>query len=351
MRTIAILVGVVILLAALKAASAIVVPLLLATMIALAFQPISERLARRGVPPIVAAILTILCVLGAIAGVAFLIGLAARDFAADAPRYGAELGAMRDQLKGWLSARGMGAMAGDLDSAAPQVGISDLLSQAAFMLSGVLGTLFNVLLLTAFMQVEATMLRDKLELVLADSKSSEHVSKAMDETQRYFRVKAMLSLANGVLLGTWCAIWGVSNPVLWGVLAFALNFVPIIGSLLAAIPPVVLGLVELGLGGALGVAAGFAAVNVVVDNMLEPRLMGRALGVSPLVLMISLLVWGFVLGPVGALLSVPLTVAVRIFFDNHPQLRWVGLLMASSTRDYKDVIRQGRTPHMIRPPE
>jgi len=155
-------------------------------------------------------------------------------------------------------------------------------------------------------------------------------------------VKFLLSVANGVLLGGWCAVWGVSNPLLWGVLAFALNFVPVIGSLIAAIPPVLLAIVELGWGGALAIVAGYVAVNVVVDNMVEPRLMGRTLGLSPLVLMVSLLLWGYVLGPVGALLSVPLTVAVRVYCDYHPETRWIGLLLASGTRGYQDVIPPGR---------
>ena len=140
-----------------------------------------------------------------------------------------------------------------------------------------------------------------------------------------------------MLLGGWCWIWGVSNPVLWGVLAFALNFVPIIGSLIAAVPPVFLGLIELGWGGGLGIASGYVAVNILVDNVFEPKLMGRAMGLSPLVLMISLLIWGFVLGPVGALLSVPLTVAARIYLDHHPSTRWIALLLAAGTRGYEDL--------------
>ncbi|HVK78393.1 MAG TPA: AI-2E family transporter [Kofleriaceae bacterium] len=344
MRTLAILVCIVILLAAVKAASSIIVPLLLATLIALAFQPLADRLSRRGLPPIVAAIVTILCVLAAIGAVALVIGLAARDFAAAAPGYADDLESLHARVQAWFDRRGWGQAFRDVDVGDSGLSVGGVLRVGAVALSGVLGDLTQVLFLTAFIQLETTLLRNKLELILAGTTSYQHVGKAIDETQRYLRVKAMLSLANGILLGLWCWLWGVSNPLLWGVLAFALNWVPIIGSLIAAIPPVVLGLVEVGIGGALGVTAGYIAVNLMVDNMLEPRLMGRAVGLSPLVLMVSLLLWGYVLGPVGGLVSVPLTVVVRIFFDYHPSLRWVGLLMSARVTDYKDLIERARPP-------
>ena len=174
-----------------------------------------------------------------------------------------------------------------------------------------------------------------MRLISRGGDGESKAGRAFDNIQKYFRIKFLLALMNGVLLGVWCWIWGVSNPVLWGVAAFAMNFVPIIGSLLAAIPPILLALVEGGIGSALGVAGGYVAVNLAVDNMLEPRLMGRTLDISPLVLMLSLLVWGFILGPVGALLSVPLTVALRIYCEAHESTQWIAILLAAKTAPYE----------------
>lgn len=336
MRALGILVGVVILLAALKAAASIVVPLLLAATIAMAFQPIAEKLRTRGVPAFVASLITLVCVLAAIIGVGALVVLAVRDLAASAPLYAAELASARNAAIAWLDARGLGALGSGIQTVDAGAQSLTLVQRALYMASGILGDLFNVLVLTVFIQLEATLLKEKLQIVLHGKKPVDQTLSAIGEIQRYLRIKFVLALANGVLLGAWCALWGVSNPVLWGVLAFALNFVPIIGSVIAAIPPVLFGILELGWGGALGIAAGYVAVNVVVDNLLEPRLMGRKLGLSPLVLMVSLLVWGFVLGPVGALLSVPITVAVRIYFDSHAETRWIACLLAASTKGYKD---------------
>lgn len=336
MKTLGAIVGVVILLAALKAGSSIVVPLLVAITIAAAFQPISDRLAKRGLPAIVASIVTVVVVLGVLAAAGALVVVAVRDLAADAPKYAQDLDALRERTLAWFEQRGMSSMAESMQKVDVGAEASSFATDVAFAASGILGDLFNVLILTVFIQLEAQLLKQKLQLILP-GKSVERTTAAITDIQKYLRVKFILALANGILLGAWCALWGVSNPVLWGVAAFALNFVPIIGSLIAAVPPILLAIIEIGWGGALGVAAGYVVVNIVVDNMIEPRLMGRALGLSPLVLMISLLVWGFVLGPVGALLSFPLTVAVRIYLDHHPETRHIGCLLAGSTKGYEDL--------------
>lgn len=114
---------------------------------------------------------------------------------------------------------------------------------------------------------------------------------------------------------------------------FALNFVPVIGSVLAAVFPVLLALVSFGAGTALGVLSGYVAVNLFVDNMMEPRLMGRAVGLSPLAIVVAMIVWGALLGPLGALLSVPLTVVVKISLEHVDELRWVAIMLDGSDDD------------------
>ena len=118
----------------------------------------------------------------------------------------------------------------------------------------------------------------------------------------------------------------------FGLLAFVLNYIPNIGSFLAAIPPVLLALVDrdLGLYVALLTAGGFVVINVVVGNVIEPRLMGRGLGLSPLVIVVSMVFWGWALGSVGMLLSVPLTMAVKIVLESDPATRSLAVLMGSS---------------------
>lgn len=339
MPTLATLACLVVVLTALYLAQVIVVPLLLAITFAIAFQPLTERLEKKGVPVIVAAILTVLTVLGSIAALGTLVAIAVGNLAQDAPRYGEDLKGLWQGTLAWLDSRGLGGMAEGVSTVDFGGYAAGAVRAGAVWMSGVAGDVFNVLLLTVFIQLEATTLKRKLSMVL-QRQSVSNTMKAFDDVQKYLRVKFLLAAMNGVLLGIWCAVWGVSNPVLWGVAAFALNFVPIIGSLIAAVPPILLAIIEHNVGTAVGVAAGYAAVNILVDNVLEPRLMGRTLDVSPLVLLLSLLVWGFILGPVGALLSFPLTVALRIYCDHHARTRWIGLLLAARTTGYED-LREG----------
>jgi predicted PurR-regulated permease PerM len=120
---------------------------------------------------------------------------------------------------------------------------------------------------------------------------------------------------------------GVDYPVLWGVLAFMLNFVPNIGSIIAAVPAVMLALVQWGVSSAVIVAAVYVAVQVMIGSIIEPKFMGRGLGLSTLVVFVSLVFWGWVLGPVGMLLSVPLTITVKLALDSKPETQWLGHLL------------------------
>lgn len=125
----------------------------------------------------------------------------------------------------------------------------------------------------------------------------------------------------------WLALFGVDQYVLWGFLAFLLNYVPNIGSIIAAVPAVLLALVQGGFDLALWATLGYVIVNVVVGNVIEPRIMGQGLGLSTLVVLLSLVFWGYILGPVGMLLSIPLTMMVKIGLEGNEQTQWVSILL------------------------
>jgi predicted PurR-regulated permease PerM len=116
-------------------------------------------------------------------------------------------------------------------------------------------------------------------------------------------------------------------------LAFVLSYIPNIGSIMAAVPPVLLTIIQLGLGQAVGVAVGYLVINTIIGNILEPRLMGRGLGLSTLVVFLSLIFWGWILGPVGMLLSIPLTMMVKIALESSENTRWAAILLGSETTD------------------
>ncbi|MFQ5519051.1 MAG: AI-2E family transporter [Mariprofundus sp.] len=133
--------------------------------------------------------------------------------------------------------------------------------------------------------------------------------------------------ATGIFISIWLAVIGVDYPLLWGLVAFLFNFVPNIGSIIAAVPAVLLALIQLGSGEALMAGVGYVIANVVMGNVVEPKFMGKGVGLSTLVVFLSLVFWGWVLGPVGMLLSVPLTMIVKLALESRADTQWLAVLL------------------------
>ena len=151
------------------------------------------------------------------------------------------------------------------------------------------------------------------------------------QVQNYLAIKTAVSVFTGVLVGIWVWALGLDLPLLWGLVAFIFNYIPNLGSILAAVPAVLLALVQFGPGRAAVVASGYLAINLVFGNDVEPMMLGRRLGLSTLVVFMSRVFWGWVWGPVGMLLSVPLTMMLKIAMENTEDLRWVAVMLDKNT--------------------
>ena len=158
-------------------------------------------------------------------------------------------------------------------------------------------------------------------------------TKITREVQRYLVIKTLVSLATGVSVGVWVHLVGLDFPFLLGLIAFVLNYVPNIGSILAAVPGVALAVVQLSVPRMLLIVLGYAVINLWWGNLVEPHVMGRQLKISPLAVFVSLLFWGYVWGMMGMLLAVPITMVLKILFENSERLRWLGLLLDPPTRE------------------
>ncbi len=206
--------------------------------------------------------------------------------------------------------------------------IGDLLSQ----MGAILTNGFMIYLTMVFILLEASILPSKIKAALKNTPETyENLSHIADHVKRYLALKTLLSLTTGILVTVWLMILNVDYAIVWGLIAFLLNFVPNIGSLIAAVPAVLLALLQLGPATALLTAFGYIVVNVTIGNFIEPRLMGQRLGLSTLVVFLSLIFWGWVLGPLGMLLSVPLTMVVKIILQSHEDTRWIAILLGSET--------------------
>ena len=197
-------------------------------------------------------------------------------------------------------------------------------------LSSVLSDLVLILLTVTFILLEVSSFPIKLRTILGDPKQVfPQFTKFVVDMKRYMFIKTMINLSAGILIALWMYILGVQFPILWGFLAFLLHYIPNIGSVIAAIPAALLALVQLGMGSALLVIAGNILIGFIIGNVIEPRLMGRKFGLSTLVVFLSLIFWGSLLGFIGAILSIPLTMTLKFAFESNESTRWIAVMLGS----------------------
>jgi AI-2 transport protein TqsA len=210
------------------------------------------------------------------------------------------------------------------------------LSLAANLLKGfgnLLAKAFVILLIAVFMLLEVSEIPSRVRRAFGRPEAEfGWFGHFTENLRRYLAIKTWVSLATGLCIAGWLWILGVDFPLLWGLLAFLLNYIPNIGSIIAAVPVIALSIIQLGWGSALLVAVGYAAVNVVFGTIVEPRFLGRGLGLSTLIVFLSLLFWGWVLGTVGLFLSVPLTMTAIIALNSKPETQWIPVILGSGKK-------------------
>ena len=332
--TVLILAGFIIVVAGMKAASSILVPFFMAVFIAVICAPPMFWLQRKGVPKILALIVILVVILGV--GLLFgaLIGSSLNDFLISLPDYQERLSNHIAAFVNWLRGKGIHIPKEEVPKSFHPGWVMDLAGGIFSALSSVLANAFLILLTVVFILLEAADLPEKLRVVLKNpERSLSAIEKFSQSAKRYLVIKTLTSAATGLVILLWLLILGVDYPVLWATLSFLLNYVPNIGPIIAALPVALLALVQLGVGSALLTVLGFVVVHIVLGNFIEPKVMGKGMSISPLVVFLSLVFWGWVLGPLGMILSVPMTSLVKIALESYKDTQGVAIMLGSDTGD------------------
>jgi AI-2 transport protein TqsA len=327
-----IMAGFVIVVAGMKAASSLLVPFFMAVFIAVICAPPLFWLQRKGVPKVMALVLILVAIL--VVGVLFgaLIGPSLNDFLTSLPGYQERLSTHIGTLMGWLRGKGVNIPEEEVFGSFHPGWVMSLAGDILSTLSSVLTNAFLILLTVVFILLEAADLPKKLRIVLRNpERSLSTIEKFSQDAKRYMVIKTLISAATGLVIWLWLLILGVDYPVLWGTLSFLLNYVPNIGAIIAALPVALLALVQLGVGSALLTVLGFVIVHIVVGNIIEPKLMGKGMSLSTLVVFLSLVFWGWVLGPIGMILSVPMTSLVKIALESYEGTRGLAFMLGTGT--------------------
>jgi len=319
--------GVVIVLAGIKAASVIVVPFLLALFLAIILSPLFLWFKRKGMPQGVSLLFIVLLLFGLIGTLIMLIGTSVQDFSHNVPLYEAKLQTDFKDFLSTLDGWGVKIPKEDILAIFATDSVMEYIAKTLKSLGGLLTNSFMIIVTVIFMLMEISQFTKKIEK--SDSSSLRSLMDVSDNVKHFILLKSFTSAATGIIVTIALILFDIHYAILWGVVAFLLNFIPNIGSILAAIPAVLMALVQYNFSIALAVTAVYLAVNITIGSILEPRIMGKGLGLSTLVVFLSLIFWGWLLGPVGMLLSVPLTIMVKIVLNAKEDTKWIATLLGN----------------------
>lgn len=312
-------------------AKVLLVPFLIAAFLALITVRPMLWLQQRRVPSFLAALIIVFSMMFLLAIVGAILGSSIGDFTAALPGYQERLDVIKDgvidfAIRHFNFDKSMENVGDMIDPGWAMGLVASILNS----LKDVLTNAFLIIFTMIFMLLEVSSVGTKVEAAFGRSAESMQGPRVfLQNLGRYLGIKTIVSTATGTCAGVLTWSLGLDFPLLWAMLAFLLNYVPTIGSIIAAVPAILLALVQLGPGAAGATAMGFAAINVVFGNVIEPRLMGYGVGISPLVVFVGLVFWGWVFGPVGMLLSVPLTMTLKLGLESDARTRWVAILIGS----------------------
>jgi AI-2 transport protein TqsA len=336
-QIIMILAGLVILIQGMMFAQSIIVPFMMAIIIAIICEGASNWLQDKGFPAWLATIVIIVTSVLVCFFSILLVEKSMIDFSKNIPSYGDKLSQLAGRFEAFAGTKGIHLEGKDLTHILRPESVLQYAEKFFKGFSSLFEYGFFIFLAVVFILSESGSFSAKIANIPGESeKRIKQLEKFTKSVRQYMLVKGMVSLLTGALVSISLVIIGVDYPFLWGMLAFAFNFVPNIGSIMAAIPAILLAAVQLGPLSAALASVCYLFINICVGNFIEPRFMGKKLGLSMLVVFLSLVFWGWALGPVGMLLSVILTMKVKIILDSSDNTRWLGALLGPSHPETKE---------------
>ena len=320
----------IIILAGVVYAKSIITPFLLALFISIVCEQPISWLEKKKLPRWLALIIVLIGLIFVFSGFAFLIGETVSSFSGNLSKYESTLTEISSSFIQFLNEKGMNIHQDQIFTIVQPAKILEFTASALNTLISMMGNTFLIFLIVLFTLTEFGSFAIKAKAVLVGSdKSVSYFSTILQNIRHYLGIKTLICLLTGILVYLALLIIGVDYPLLWALIAALMNYIPNIGSIIAALPAVLFALIQLGIGGAIWTLASFMVVNNVLGNFIEPKIMGRGLGLSTLVVFLSLLFWGFIFGTVGMFLSVPFTMTIKIILEQNEKTKWIALILGT----------------------
>ena len=333
-KTILTISGLIIIFAGLKTADKIIVPFFLSMFIALVSFPLLKFFQSKKINTPVSVSLVLLTIISVSLSIAALIGTSLNSFRKSLPDYKEKI---TNEINGLASALEKYNINIDSNSLYEYVDPNFLMQSVANTLSAfgnVLTNYFLILFIVMFTLLEAAGFSNKIKIAFKNSeKSISNFHTFSENMNKYLSIKTIVSMITGLLIYTLLMIVGIDHAVMWGLVAFFLNYIPNIGSIIASIPAIIIAFIQFNFFYAVIVALIYLVVNIVMGSIVEPKYLGKELGLSTLIIFLSLIFWGWLLGPVGMLLSVPLTMIMKIALESNNDTKWIAIMLSRNVNN------------------
>ena len=311
-------------------AKSIITPFLLALFISIVCEQPISWLEKKRMPRWLALIIVLLGMIVLFTGFAFLIGETVSSFSGNLSKYESTLTDLSNSFIQFLNEKGYKIKQDQIFNLVQPAKILEFTASTLNALVNMMGNTFLIFLIVLFTLTEFGSFSIKTKAILSGTDTSTaYFSTILQNIRHYLGIKTLICLLTGILVYLALLIIGVDYPLLWALIAGLMNYIPNIGSIIAAVPAVLFALVQLGIGGAVWTLASFMVVNNVLGNFIEPRIMGKGLGLSTLVVFLSLIFWGFIFGPVGMFLSVPFTMTIKIILEQNVKTKWLAIILGT----------------------
>src|SRR5215218_497194 len=326
-----------------RLAAPILDPILFAVVLALLFSPIYAWLRRHRVPTPLALIIMLVGLTVLFLGLVFILGVSIARFSGDIASYTSKL---NDQVSNLQDlAKSLGISNVDVHSALKPSAITGAIGTVLSGVADFLSNLFLILIIVLFLLAEGPAMMNRLRAsVGSDHPQVTRLTVFGQSVIRQLGLRAIVNLFTGAGVTVLLLVLRVDFPLMWGILAFFLSFIPWIGLPLAVAPAVVLAFAEHGVTSAVLVIAGVTVINILAENALSPMLMGRGLSISPTVLFLGFIFWAWLLGGPGAFLAAPLTIFLILMLETFPETRWLASVMGASPPDPDAPAPEGSPP-------
>jgi len=311
-------------------AESIITPLLMALFLSIiSAQPIAWLQTKRISQGFSITIVLVFIILLFI-GLGQIIGNSVSSFSENAPQYEENLDQMADSATEYLTSKGINITGKNKSTLIAPSKVMQFTSNMLKQLGGFMGNALTILFLVLFLLMELDSFSVKGKAIAKSTNvTMGYLSTIAQSIRHYLSIKTMTSLLTGFLIWIALLIIGVDYAIIWALIVFLLNYIPNFGSIIAALPAVLFALIQLGFGGAFWTMLVYVAVNMIIGNIVEPKMMGKGLGLSTFVIFVSLIFWGFILGTVGMFLSVPLTMAIKIILEQNPSTHWLAVILGT----------------------